>query len=188
MILIEDKIISNDLLSKQFVCDLSACKGACCIEGDAGAPLEEEERPLLRENYDQIEPYLTEEGKRTIREKGFTVTDEEGLKTPLTEDGPCAYVRYENGIASCGIEKAWEEGKIDFRKPVSCHLYPVRIDSYEQYDAVNYDRWEICDPACDLGQKLKVPVYQFVKNALIRKYGQEFYDALEGVAEYQGVS
>ncbi len=184
MIAIDNKLISDDLLDEKFVCDLNACKGACCVEGDSGAPLEESELKVLEEIYPIVKPYLTEKGIAILEKQKFMWEEEdEKYKTPLIEGGPCAYVNYDNGIAVCGIEKAYLENKVSFRKPVSCHLYPVRISQKKDFEAVNYERWNICKAACKNGNKLKVPVFRFVKDALIRKYGQEFYDILE--AYYQ---
>lgn len=188
MIIIDDKIISDNLRDKFFVCDLEKCKGACCVQGDGGAPLTEDEVALLPEIYEKVKPYLTEEGITTIEQHGFTNQEkgEEYLATPLRpSDSACAYVNFdENGITYCGIEKAYLDGKIQFQKPVSCHLYPVRIKEHNDFDAVNYDEWEICNPACSLGEELGIPVYQFVKTPLIRKYGQEFFDALEATIQH----
>lgn len=188
MIMIDDILISDDVLEKKFVCNLAACKGACCIEGDSGAPLEENEAQLIENHLDKILPYLTEKGREALIKNGAYLLEEDdeytGIATTLIDGGPCAYITYlEDGVTvSCGIEHAWKDGKIPFRKPVSCHLYPVRIKHFDEMTAVNFDEWEICDPACALGDKLQVPVYQFVKEALIRKFGEEFYEVLEQAA------
>ena len=182
MIEIGDTIVSRDLLNKAFVCDLEACKGVCCVQGDSGAPLEEDERAVLDKEYDAIKPYLLDEGRKAIDRQGSSVIDSDGdLGTPLVEEGACAYAIFENGKALCGIEKAWKAGSTAFRKPVSCHLYPVRVSSYSSFKAVNYHRWKICDPACQLGAQLEVPVYVFLKDALIRRFGLEWYHELEQV-------
>ena len=187
MILIDDIIISDDVIETQFVCDLSACKGACCVEGDGGAPLEKEEIEILQRNLDKILPYLTPEGRKVIEKQGvFTMDDGEytDYATPLIKGGACAFVTYrKDGTAGCGIEDAYNDGKINFRKPVSCHLYPIRIKNHDTMTAVNYDEWEICNAACVLGKKLKIPLYKFVKDGLVRKFGQEFYDVLEQAAK-----
>ena len=191
MILIDDIIISDDVIEKQFVCNLKACKGACCVEGDSGAPVEADEIALLEKNIDKILPYLTEQGRKAIAEQGVCIEEKDdeytGLATPLIDGQACAYVIYlPDGTASCGIEKAYNDGVVDFRKPISCHLYPVRVKHYDTVVAVNYDDWEICDPACSLGNSLKVPVYVFVKDALVRKFGQPFYDVLlEAAKEHE---
>lgn len=177
-------IVSEDIIEKDFVCNLSACKGACCIEGEAGAPITEEEREILEEIYPQVKPFLRPEGIAAIEAQGTTiVSDFDELETPLVHGKECAYVTFtDQGIASCGIEDAFNAGKINFRKPISCHLYPVRIQEYSEFSAVNYHRWSICDPACALGKELQVPIYKFVKNALIRKFGENWYAELEKIA------
>lgn len=186
MIIIDEILVSDDILDFEFVCNLDACKGACCVEGDEGAILEKEELEILEKIYPEVEPYLTPEGKAAIEKQGLFITNKEGaLKTPLINNGPCAYIYYDNGIALCGIEKAYREGKISWQKPVSCHLYPIRIEKVSGHDALNYERWNICNPACKNGKKLNVPVFRFVKDALIRKYGSEFYDALEATWQYR---
>lgn len=185
MIALENTLISEDLLEKQFVCDLNKCKGACCVEGDSGAPLELDEPIILEEEFDQISPYLTDAGREAIEKNDpFSLDESEGrYKTTLRPDGACAFVTFdEHGISKCGIEKAWEEGKTSFRKPISCHLYPVRIKKLPDFEALNYEVWDICAPACELGKKLEVPIYRFVKDALIRKYGGEFYEMLDAYA------
>lgn len=181
MLAIQKTLVSLDLLERYFVCDLSACKGACCIKGDAGAPLTEEEIDLLENIVEDILPFLDEEGKDVIAKKGVFEIDVDGDKgTALLENGRCSFALVdENGMVSCGIEKAETAGKVNFKKPISCHLYPVRITEHEAYDAVNYSKWDICQPACDCGAKLNVPLYRFLKEALSRKYGNEWYEELE---------
>jgi len=185
VIQIEDKLVSGELASREFVCDLTKCKGACCVEGDVGAPLEEEELKILDEIFDDIRPFLRKEGVESIMEQGTWVTDFTGdFSTPLLNNRECAYTTFdEKGVAMCGIEQAHKAGATDFRKPVSCHLYPIRITKLAEYEALNYDQWDICDPACSLGESLKVPVYKFLKEALTRKYGAEFYAELAQVME-----
>lgn len=181
MILVGKAVISDDVKENFFVCDLEKCKGACCVEGDAGAPLEDGETDILDEIYPQIKGYLTEEGIATIEKKGTWVYDQEGDKvTPTIGDNEaCAYaITDQQGILKCGIEQAYLDKKVDFKKPISCHLYPIRITKYDDFDALNYDRWDICDAACVLGNKLGVPVYRFLKEPLIRKYGEEWYAEL----------
>lgn len=177
-------IVSKEIIENDFVCNLNACKGACCIEGDAGAPLDVEEISILERIYPKVKPFLRAEGIAAIEEQGtFIQTPQGDLETPLVNGGECAYVTFtENGIASCGIEDAYNAGKIDFQKPVSCHLYPIRVSKYSEFYALNYDRWDICDPACTLGKELQVPIYKFVKNAIIRKFGEDWYAELEKVA------
>jgi len=187
MIIIEKTLVSDDLLEKEFVCALDKCKGACCVEGDSGAPLEWEETSVLENIYEDVKPFMTEDGKQAVEKYGKWLIDSEGdFVTPLVNGvKECAYTYFENGIAKCAIERAQCEGKIDFKKPVSCHLYPVRITKHESYDAVNYNRWNICSPACANGKQLGVAVFEFVKDALIRKYGQDWYDQLLGAAAFK---
>lgn len=189
MIIIQDKIVSDELVEEQFLCNLEACKGACCWEGDAGAPLEDEELPIIENIQAQIAPYLSPAGQAAIQQEGIYTFDEEDetFRTPLIDNGPCAYMTLDQtGKAQCGIEQAWQDGKIDFRKPVSCHLYPIRITSNPAtgFEALNYDRWDICSAACEKGKAANLPIYRFVKEALIRKYGADFYDELDQYATY----
>ncbi len=181
MILVEHTVISDDIKDHFFACDIEKCKGACCVEGDLGAPLEDDELQIMVKIQDQVLPYLTEAGKSEIKKQGPYILDEEGdYSTPTINGRECAYaIKDEKGHLQCGIEKAFFEGKIDFRKPISCHLYPIRITKYDDYDALNYDRWHICSPACELGRNLGTPVYRFCKDSLIRKYGREWYEELE---------
>lgn len=183
MIDIENTIISRDIITCHFACNLSVCKGACCIQGDAGAPLAKEEAELLQEIFPDIIPYLRKKGIDTIHETGTSTIDSEGdIVTPLINGKECAYAVFENGIARCGIEKAYLAGAIHYRKPISCHLYPVRIKKYKTYEAINYDRWEICDPARIYGQQSNTPVYRFTEEALIRKYGKKWFRQLLMIA------
>lgn len=187
MILVGKAVLSEDLRENFFVCDLEKCKGACCVEGDAGAPLEEEEIGVLDKIYPLIKGYLTEEGIETIERQGTWVYDQDGDKVTPTigDNGACAYaLTDERGILKCGIEQAYRDGKVNFKKPISCHLYPIRITKYDDFEALNYDRWDICDAACVLGNKLGVPVYKFLKEPLIRKYGEGWYAEL--VQEIEG--
>src|SRR5690606_11538459 len=185
MILIDNTCISDGIADQFFVCNLEKCKGACCVEGDSGAPLEKEELQILADIYPVVEPYLTEEGKSILEKQGlYTVDDDGDYVTPVIDDRECAYAFYdENKVLKCAIEQAYRDGKTDFIKPISCHLYPIRVTKYEQYHALNYDRWVICKDACTLGEALGVPVYKFLKQPLIRAYGQEWYDQLEQEAE-----
>ncbi|MBQ0735016.1 DUF3109 family protein [Aquimarina celericrescens] len=178
-------IISEEIIEKDFVCNLSACKGACCIDGEAGAPLEESEVQKLEEVYPVVKSYLRKEGVEAIEKQGTYIKTQNGeLETPLINGGDCAYVIFdEKGTAMCAIEEAYNQGEIDWKKPISCHLYPVRVQEYSEFSAVNYHKWEICDDACILGKELQVPVYKFVKEALIRKFGENWYIELEKVAE-----
>ena len=178
-------IVSENIIDKDFVCNLSACKGACCVDGDAGAPLENEETKILEDIYPKVKPFLRQEGIDVIEKEGTWITSDFGeLETPLINDADCAYVIFdENKTALCAIEEAYNQGIIDWKKPVSCHLYPIRVRDYSEFSAVNYHKWEICDDACSLGKELQVPVYKFVKQALVRKFGEDWYAELEKVAE-----
>ena len=177
-------IISEDIIKKDFVCNLSACKGACCIDGDAGAPLDKEEVIILEEIYPKVKPFLREKGIKAIEKQGTSITTAEGeLETPLIDNADCAYVVFDaNNTALCAIEEAYNQGEITWKKPVSCHLYPVRVKEYSEFSAVNYHKWYICDDACSLGSELQVPIYKFVKEALIRKFGEDWYMELEKIA------
>ena len=182
MISIENTLISEDILEKKFVCDLNACKGACCVAGDSGAPLDKEELPLLEAVLEKVKPFMTKKGLKAVEKNGSHVIDGDGdYTTTLVSDGAeCAFVYFdEQKIAKCAIEKAYLEKKINWQKPISCHLYPIRITKYKTYDAVNYNKWNICAPACTCGEKLDVPVYKFLKTPLIRKYGKDWYKQLE---------
>ncbi len=176
-------IVSEDILEKEFVCNLSACKGICCVEGEAGAPLDEDELSTLMDIYPKVKPFLREEGIKAIEEQGLYIYYEGEYETPLIDGRECAYAIFENGFALCAIEKAYREGIIDWKKPISCHLYPIRIMEYSEFSAVNYHKWPICDDACTLGKELKVPVYKFTKESLIRKFGEDWYSELETIAE-----
>ncbi|MDP3557512.1 MAG: DUF3109 family protein [Bacteroidota bacterium] len=182
MIAINKTLISEDLLDKKFVCDLNACKGACCVAGDSGAPLEKEELQILDSIIDEVKPYMVKKGVKAIEKFGVYVIDGDGdYTTTLVSPGAeCAFVFFDdNKIAKCSIEQAYYDGKITWKKPISCHLYPVRITKHKEYDAVNYDKWDICKPACECGAKLDVPVYKFLKEPLIRKYGKDWFKQLE---------
>jgi hypothetical protein len=166
MIIVQDKLVSDDVVEQQFICNLSACKGACCWEGDFGAPLEKDELQILESILDKVKPFLSPAGIAALEAQGpyqwFEGMKENG--TTLIDGGPCAYMTYDAlGVAQCGIEMAWKAGAIDYQKPISCHLYPIRIAKYEHFDseALNYDRWDI-----------------------IRKYGHDFYEELDGAAKF----
>ena len=178
------------MIEEQFVCDLGKCKGECCISGDAGAPLENDELYEIEEAYPTILNMLSEDGKKSIETYGLYTKDDDGdWVTPLVNGNKeCAYVIFEKGVATCAFEKAHSVGKISFRKPISCHLYPIRIKKLKNYEAVNYDRWDICSAACTLGKNLKVPVYKFLKDALIRKYGAQWYMELEIAVDHYSKS
>lgn len=178
-------IVSEDIIKKDFVCNLSACKGACCIDGDAGAPLDEQEIQILNSVYPKVKPFLRPAGIDAIEQQGTYITTDFGeFETPLIDGADCAYVIFDDkNTALCAIEEAYNQGEISWKKPVSCHLYPIRIKEYSEFSAVNYDKWDICDDACSLGKELQVPIYKFVKEALIRKFGEDWYLELEKVAD-----
>ncbi len=183
MIQIEDALVSFDIFEKKFCCDLTRCKGVCCIEGDSGAPLDVEEPKRIAENYEGIQLYMKPAGVEAVASQGFSIMDRDGdLVTPLIDNRECAYAIEEDGMCWCAIEKAWKEGKSTFRKPLSCFLYPIRITRYEGFEALNYNRWEICSCACKLGEQKGIPLYLFLKEALITKYGVEWYEQLEYAA------
>ncbi|TAG53534.1 MAG: DUF3109 family protein [Cytophagales bacterium] len=183
MLIHQNSVISNDILEKHFVCNLKSCKGACCVEGDSGAPLEKEELLILDEIYEKVKPYLSKNAKETIETKGLYEVDSDGdFCTTTIENKECVFAIYdENEILKCGIEQAYLDNKIEFKKPISCHLYPIRITKTKQYDLLNYDKWQICSAACSLGESLKVPVYKFLKEPLIRKFGQNWFEELEEI-------
>jgi hypothetical protein len=184
MFQLQKTIVSEEILEKEFVCNLSACKGACCVDGDAGAPLDENETKILAEIYPIVKPFLRPEGIKAIEAQGTHVTSDFGeLETPLIDGKDCAYVIFDGKTALCGIEQAYNQGIVAWKKPVSCHLYPIRVKEYSDFSAVNYHKWHICSDACALGEELGVPVYQFVKEALVRKFGQQWFDELEKVAK-----
>jgi hypothetical protein len=184
MLQIGDTIISLDLFDVKFICDIPVCKGSCCVHGDSGAPLEDDEVQILKKIYPIVKPYLQAEGIKAIEEQGTSLIDSDGDEvTPLINNKECAFTIFDKGIALCGIEKAYVDGLIDFQKPLSCHLYPVRIKKYPTFDAVNYDEWELCKPACALGKKEGLQVYKFLKDPLIRKYGKDWYEELEIAAD-----
>lgn len=190
MLMIGNVLISDDVIREQFICNLNACKGACCWEGDLGAPLEPEERHTLEQIYEAVGPFLSPAGRAVIEHEGLYTSDKNtgSSATPLIDgDGPCAYMVYDgHGIAQCGIELAYHAGKTDFKKPLSCHLYPIRVsvDQRVGMQALNYDRWDICSAACELGRRQQMPVYRFLRPALIRKYGEDFYEELDAAAQH----
>jgi hypothetical protein len=190
MLAIDNKLVSDEVLEEQFVCDLNKCKGGCCEDGDAGAPMEKWELEKLKEYYEAIKPYMTEEGIREVERQGKYLFDKEfGWVTPTVNSGICAYgYRDQRGIIKCAIEQAYNDGKLDWKKPLSCHLFPIKIQKSKRDPDVEYlnyqPREDLCQAACELGKKLKVPVYVFLKDSLIRKYGEEFYEALCALAEH----
>jgi hypothetical protein len=189
MIVIDNKLVSDEIVEEQFVCDLNKCKGGCCVDGDAGAPLSSEELLHLNEVYDAVLPYLDEENKKELLKQGKYVYDNEfGWVTPTIESKVCVYgITDEKGIVKCGIEQAYNDGKVNWKKPISCHLFPIRVklSKNKKTEYVNYEpREDLCSAACNLGKKLKVPVYVFLKEALVRKYGTEFYETLDAAAKH----
>lgn len=193
MIAIDNYLISDEVVEAQFVCDLTKCKGGCCEDGDAGAPLEVEELKQLNEHYAAISTYMTDEGRREIERQGKYIYDQEfGWVTPTINGQICAYgLRDKKGIVSCAIEQAYYDGKLDWKKPISCHLFPIRMQqsSDKKTEYVNYEpREELCSAACKLGKKLKVPTYIFLKEAIIRKFGKDFFDTLDATAKHMKAS
>lgn len=179
MIIIDDIIVSDEFRDARFCCNVQKCLGACCVEGDAGAPLEEEEISIIEDHIEEIEPYMRAEGIEVINKRGIFDYDMSGdYVTPLINDKDCAFVFYKNKVAKCAIEKAWEDGKIDFQKPLSCHLYPVRITKSDNFEAVNYHKWFICEPARTFGKSEEIPLYKFLKDPLKRAYGEDWYNKL----------
>ena len=180
MIQIGDKLISRDLFDNHFICHLEKCEGNCCIFGDSGAPLEKEEAELLNKHLESIKPFMRKEGLREVNEQGSWVVDRDGDQvTPLVGREECAYVIFEDGIARCAIERAFEAKSITFQKPVSCHLYPIRVSRLKDVMALNYHQWSICEPARILGRNEGVPVFRFLKEAISRVYGASFYREME---------
>jgi len=185
MIEIEDKIISDDLFEKKFVCDLQKCKGVCCVEGDSGAPLTKKEILEIDKNISKIKTEMSPTGLSILEKKDFFYVDSDGDQvTSLINDKECVFVVYDqNKIAKCSIESAFRKNKINFNKPISCHLYPIRVKKYKNFQAINVDSWHICQPACKCGTELNVPVFKFLKNAIVRSWGLIFFQQLDSVYE-----
>lgn len=186
MIEIDNILISDEVIEKEFVCNLDKCKGGCCVDGDAGAPLTLEEANIIEDLFPLLKPELSPRAIREIEEQGaYTYDDEFDIVTPVIDGGICVYGYYdENNIVKCAIEKIYYEGKTDFKKPISCHLYPIRITETNGFELVNYEpRKKLCSPACKLGEQLKVPVYQFLKEPIIRKYGDDVYHVIDDIAK-----
>jgi len=181
---IGDKLVSDEIFEKEFVCNLNACKGACCVEGNDGAPLTNEEVDLLEEHVDRIKPYMTPEGVEQVEANGVFYMDRENEPvTSLVKGAECAFVfRDDRGITKCSVEQAYRDEKIPFNKPISCHLYPIRVKKFRSFTALNYDKWPICKDACTLGEELGVPVFRFLEEPLKRIYGEAFYTELEKTA------
>jgi hypothetical protein len=188
VIAIDNILVSDEIITEQFICDLNKCKGGCCEDGDAGAPLERDEMDILNEIYETVKPYLTPEGIREIEGRGRYNYDREfGWVTPTIHGKMCAYGFHDKkGIIKCGIEQAYYDGKTTWKKPISCHLYPIKTSKSKNQDLeyVNYEPREgLCNPACALGKKMKLPVYQFLKESIVRKFGDDFYTALDQIAQ-----
>jgi len=185
MLQIDDTIISLDVIEKRFLCDLSVCRGECCVEGQSGAPLDEEEIAVLEDILPVVWDDLSDASKAIIKQQGVFYVDEDGdFVTSIVNGGECIFTYFdENGICKCVIEKAHKAGKIDFYKPVSCHLYPIRLEKYKKFTAVNYHKWSVCHTAWELGEKTGMPVYRFLKEPLIRRFGENWYEQLEVAAE-----
>ncbi len=189
MLIIGEALVSEDILEKKFVCHLDKCKGQCCVSGDRGAPLVEDEIIIIQNNIEAIKPFMDKEGLALLSKNGFHEIDPDDgeLITTCRDGGACVFVVFENGITQCAIEKANKAGKTDFKKPMSCHLYPIRASKYGDYTVLNYDKWDVCNPACSLGEELNIPVYKFLKEPLTRKMGPEWYQDLENLAiEWKG--
>jgi hypothetical protein len=185
MIEIDNTIVSFDVVKTYFKCDITICKGKCCIEGDSGAPLEEEEIKLIEKNINIISEYLSDKSKKVITENNFYYIDSDGdLVTQLCNNKECVFVYFENEIAYCAIEKAYTENKINFNKPISCQLYPIRLTKYKDFTGVNYHQWAICEYALINGKNDKIYLYQFCKNALCNKFGTDWYNKLAEIATY----
>lgn len=186
MIEIDGKIIATDLLTEEFCCDLSLCKGECCVEGDSGAPLDIEEVDLLEQEWENYKPYMTPEGVEEVERQGFMVVDVDGdYTTPLVDGAQCAYAFKENGITFCAIERAYREGKTTFLKPISCHLYPIRVKRFSTGDyGLNLHRWNICKCAFECGKKNGVKLYRALREPIVRAFGEDFYEQLCQAALY----
>ncbi len=179
MIIIDDILVSDEIKEIHFACNLSACSGDCCVDGDAGAPLTEEEISILEDDIDEVKPYMTELGINVIDQVGVFEYDIDGeYVTPLVGDVECAFVYFKNGISFCAIEKAYLKGKITFQKPISCHLYPIRLSYVGPSLAINYHKWSICSSALIHGKKTGSPLYKYLKEPLIRKFGETWYGKL----------
>ncbi len=185
MIQIDKTLISLDVIEKQFCCDISQCKGICCIEGDSGAPLTDAEVLAYQKYLPKILPYLSNKNQSVLRENNVFYYDaHDGEKvTTLVDNAECAFTIVENGVFSCAIERAFREGVIPVQKPISCHLYPIRCRQYRDFEAINYETWTICKDAVCKGKAENVRVYEFLKEPLLRKYGKAWYKELEKIAK-----
>ena len=182
---LNDKLISSEIFERKFICDISACKGACCVKGDAGAPIEPDEIIKIANDLDKIKPFMRPELASKISKNNFHYSIHEGEQmVSLNKGKECVFVTFDaNGTSKCSIEMAFREGKTNFLKPLSCHLYPIRVKSFEEFEAINYEKWDICQKACELGESHNVPVFRFLKEPLIRAFGNDFYKELEVIAD-----
>ena len=184
MVKIGNTVVSFELFEQYFCCDLAVCKGCCCVEGDAGAPLTKDEVKQLNDILPLIRPFLTEKAKEVIDNQGVSYIDKDGdYVTSIINGKECVFAGFENEICFCVLEKAYNQGIISFPKPISCHLYPVRLENFENFTAVNFHRWNLCNSAEKYGKTKKIRAYKFLKNPLIRQFGQDWYAELEQVAE-----
>ena len=185
MILLQDTLISEDIIEKNFVCNLEKCKGACCVEGSSGAPLDADEIAIIENLVEQVKPYMHEKGIELLNQHGYYEIDSDGdAVTTCLPTGECVFVNYNAlGQLQCAIQQAYYDGVVTFEKPISCHLYPIRASIVGDYTALNYHKWEICKPACSLGNELTIPIYKFLKGPLERKFGTEWYKELEELAK-----
>lgn len=185
MFQIGDAIVATDIIEESFLCDLSVCKGECCVEGDAGAPLEDDEVRIIEDILPQVWDDLSPQAQEVIKKQGVAYKDGDGdMVTSIVNGKDCVFTYYdETGICKCAIEKAYKENRVDFYKPISCHLYPIRLESYKNFTAVNYHRWSVCKAAVLLGKKEGLKIYQFLKEPLIRRFGEDWYKELTLVAE-----
>jgi hypothetical protein len=187
MIKVDDCLVSEDVIEKSFACNVEACKGVCCIEGDAGAPIEPSEIDAIQQNIEAIKDEMDDVGIETLNSRGFSEKDpfDQMLVTTCKPNKECVFVVRKNGILNCAIELANQKKSFNFQKPISCHLYPIRVDKYNEFYALNYHRWSICADACTKGAKEDIKVYQFAQNALKRKFGKEWYENLKNsIQEY----
>ena len=187
MIKVDDCLLSEDIVEKEFACNIHACKGICCIEGDAGAPLDQDEIAIIESHLEKIKPYMDATGLATLEALGFHEQDPfDEAVTTCKANKECVFVTSENGILSCAIEQANVKEKFGFQKPISCHLYPIRAHKYTEFHALNYHKWSICSDACQKGKEDGVRGFEFAKSALVRKFGEEWYTKLElAAAEYE---
>lgn len=185
MFQIDDTIIASDIIEENFLCNLCVCKGECCVEGDSGAPLEDEEVKIIENLLPHVWEDLSADAQKIIKENGVAYQDTDGeMVTSIVNGKDCVFTYYDgDGICKCAIEKAYREGRVDFYKPISCHLYPIRLQKYKEFTAVNYHRWRVCKAAVELGNREGLRIYQFLKEPLIRRFGEDWYNELCLVAE-----